>query len=347
MLDRLSDFYRIVSPEPADQTITQRRASITDLQKALSDPKLQAGCAELAAFGLGANPNGSQSAVAEQLVKAIQARHPAFPSELSAHPLDLRVCAGVALGEYIKKNEATSASALVVTALATRQPPEERHLATFLSALLSTARGKLETRARQSRQRPSLPKSAIVEAEPAAFAKTVSDAFEALRTSLEANLKADREELQVLWWVFGGASEILDQNYRLLEPPTRVLASALELSQLVVVPALSSCEHFLLKIIQDDASLGLQALVEDCPAEILERFEQADPVDHVLKHHPALLPMTWLFTRQADSEMAPGWETEFERKTHLARNETRLASRWAAQLFNERIAARVLTEEDD
>src|SRR5580704_6102532 len=98
MLNRLSDFYRIVNMEPSDALITQRKEAINSFIEQLSNLELQYACADIAAFGLGSAPSPKQEKAAKLMIAAIQGPQPSFSSDIGANALDLRVFAGVSLG---------------------------------------------------------------------------------------------------------------------------------------------------------------------------------------------------------------------------------------------------------
>lgn len=343
MLNRLSDFYRIVNLEPSDALITQRKEAINSFIEQLSNRELQYACADIAAFGLGSAPSPKQEEVAKLMIAAIQGRQPSFSSDIGANALDLRVFAGVSLGEHISRQADVTSAALLVAALATRPLPQERYLAEFLSALLAVAEGCLETDAKALRARAGLEIEAIQGADFPTISKNVKSALEKLKDAMEQNLRADREELEILWWVFGGYSANIGKQFAALDLSQRVVASATELADLVVTPPTRGSQQFLNAVLKEDGSLSLRQLIEPCSSTLLESMTtRRAEMSEVLSNHPSLLPLMWLSCRRLDSSMSTGWEVEFERKTHVSVTNERTASNWAAQIFNECVAARLI-----
>ena len=348
MLAHLTDYYRIVNPNPSDAVITQRRQAISGFLEQLGQPKVRYACADIAAFGLEASPSSSQAAAAQVLVAAIQAHQPSFSSDIAANALDLRVCAGVALGEHLNAKADKDATALVISALATRLLPEERYLADFVSALVAVARQSLEKAGRAKRDRPELQIAAIQGAELPAVVKSLNMALASFTGAVDRNLRADREELEILWWVFGGHSRTKGMPFQALDLAQRTMAAASELAELALLPPAPGSAQFLLTVLREDRPLTLRQLIQSCSADLLQSIaERAKKIEAVLKDHPALLPFTWLCGRRIDSGMAPGWEAEFEQKTHVSPDDERAASSWAVQVFNECVAARLVAAQKD
>lgn len=343
MLNRLSDFYRIVHPDPPDALVTQRKEAIVAFMGQFSKPELQYACADIAAFGLGPSPGAAQTEAAMAIISAIQGPQPSFSSDIGANPLDVRAFAGIALGEHLGTDRDGVTAALVISALATRTLPEERYLRELTLALLEAARKSAEAAGNAQRERPELEIAAIQGANPAGIAESVRSALDKFKEAVERNLEADREELEILWWVFGGHSTSLGKPFHALDVPQRILASASELAELVIVPPASGSAQFLHATLKEDRPVTLRHLIEPCTSTLLESVaRRRKQTAAFLTDHPALLPLTWLSCRRLDSGMAAGWEAEFEQKTHVSAGDERAASRWATQVFNECVAARLL-----
>jgi hypothetical protein len=345
MLNRLSDFYRIVNLEPSDALITQRKEAIISFLEQLSNRELQYACADIAAFGLGSQPNSKQQETARLMITAIQGPQPSFSSDVSANPLDLRVFAGVSIGEHISRHADMIPASLVISALATCALPEERYLAEFVTALLSVAQDCVETKAKSLRERAAFELPAIQGADAPTLAKSVKGALGTLQGAVEQNLRADREELDILWWVFGGYSSKTGKQFSALDLSQRALASAAELADLVMAPPITGSQQFLNAVLKEDGLLNLRQLIDPCSTALLESITtRRISNSEILSSHPALLPLSWLSCRKLDSGMSTGWEAEFELKTHVSVTDKRMASKWATQIFNECVATRLIAE---
>lgn len=348
MLNRLSDFYRIVYPAPTDALIKQRKEAIVEFMKGFSQRELQYACADIAAFGLSSTHSTAEASAANAIISAIQVPQPSFSSDIDANALDLRVFAGVALGEHLLTQGDRSTAALVISALATKPLPQERYLAEFISALLDAARTSAQAAAAAARERPDLEIAGLQGTDVPNFSKSVKAALDKFREAIERNLRTDQEELQILWWVFGSHSTSLGSSFQDIDLPERVMASASELAELVILPPTKGSVQFLHAVLKDDRPLTLRRLMEPCDSSLLASVvRHREAAAAVLSNHPALLPLTWVSCRRVDSGMAPGWEAEFEQKTHISVADERAASSWAIQVFNESVTARLLAESWD
>jgi len=353
MLKRLSDFYRIVNPDPPDSVINQRREAISGFLDQLEKPETQWACADIALFGLGSTTGGECEKVAQLLVNAIQEKQPAFSSDILANALDLRVCAGVALGEFLDPDPESeteedtadlAVASLVISSLATRRWPEERYLGEFLTALMDSADRYIQRSARAHRERPEIRISAVQGTDVPTVLKSVNEKLGSLVYQVKRNFEADREELEILWWVFGGHSTSMGKPFQELDLCQRIIAAGSELAGLALLPPVRNSSQFLLPILKENRPIALQQLIQSSDARLLQFASQfGERVEVVLRAHPALLPMTWLFNRRLESKMAPGWEAEFEQKTHIAVGEERSPTNWARQVFNEGVAVRLIS----
>jgi hypothetical protein len=280
---------------------------------------------------------------AKAIISAIQVPQPSFSSDIGANVLDVRVFAGVALGEYLGAQTDAITASLVISALGTRLPPQERYLAEFVLALLEVARLSIEAAGRTERERPELAIDAFQGTDVPTITKSINDVLDKFKYAVDKKLRVDREELQVLWWIFGGYSTRLGKQFQSLDLPQRVLASATELADLVIVPPMKGSNQFLNAALREDGPLTLRHLIEPLSSVLLESVaEHRAQTSVVLSGHPALLPVTWLCCRRLESGMSTGWEGEFEQKTHISVSDERAASSWATQVFNECVVARLL-----
>lgn len=351
ILSRLSDFVRIVNPSPTDEFVTQRRAAIDAFAQHFQDGEVLYATVDLAAFGVASNTSSASKHVAQKLVSAIQEQQPSYGTDIAQNAVDLHVCAVIALAAHLEnKNNrdypaALAAAALVISALAARPPMVEGLLAELLQILVDIAGNRLNAASLNARERLSLPDLSVQGADPASIVKSANTTLDTLKNVLTHNSKADREELQILWWVFAGHSTVLDKPLPQLDAGSRALAAAGELADIMLLPPSPNVAQFLHAALKEDAMLTIRQLVHACPAPLFESLlTRHEKVETILKNHSPLLPLTWLFARRLDSGMSPGWEAEFQHKTYIQANEERFATQWALQVLNEGSAQRLLIE---
>lgn len=351
MLTRLPDWYRIVNPAPTDSVIKQREAAVTALLKELSTLGTLVAVIELAVRGIGSTVTAPQLAAIQLVTKSVRDQHPAFSQDYEQTGVDLRVCAATAVGEYISREIASQkrepgaicAGALVLSGLETRQLSEERYVRQMLQEIIDLSRRVLRQNASALRERVEVVAN-VPQATDIAIAQQAINTLQKAITILAAQSRADREEIDVVWWMFGRYSKTMDQPLTILEPGARAIAAGVELADLVMIPPPSNVEHFLSAVLPNsEEALSVRTLKESWSLPILKLFSSpgASMTAHVADH-PSLFPLWWLTHRLIESGGAPGWEHEFEAKTSIAAGEVKPIAKWALQAFRERIAQRLL-----
>lgn len=351
MLKRLPDWYRIVNPAPSDSAIQQHEAAATALLSRLAANDLRVSCTELAALGLGATPNSAQLKAVRAATECIRAQHPAFSEDYEQTALELRVCASTAIGEYISRALTSDddddgpaiAAALVLSGLETRPLPDERYVWQMLNEILDLARELLSRKAAAIRQRDALPPPSSGPTDLATALKAISS-LHAFMDELQAQAKADREELNVLWWIFGGYSNTARRPLDTLDLGARALAVGAELANLVLIPPPTNTEHLISVALRSiSTASSVRVLADAWKPEFLKLLSApSESVAVLVKNHAGLLPLSWLAQRLLDSGNAPGWEQEFETKTRIGSGDEKPLLQWSLQVFRERIAQRLL-----
>jgi hypothetical protein len=220
--------------------------------------------------------------------------------------------------------------------------PGEVHLAKLVNDVIAVAERSLSLASKELRTRKEIPDVAIKGTDVPSLVREANTSINDLVQILRGNLRADREELDVLWWVFGGRSTQTGHRFDAMREGERALAAATELSDRMLMPPISAASHLLSSLVPDAPELSATQLVAQLSKDALSAFLlQRDAVAPVLNAHPALLPMTWLSARLLDSDLSPGWQHEFERKTQIKSDSARSPTRWAHQLFDELVARRL------
>lgn len=347
MLSQLSSLYRIVNPSPSDDLIRQRREAIETFVPQLADAECRYPCIEIALAGFRDPPSDSQNSFAASLADAIQGPQPSFIRDIGSSAMDLRVCASIALAEYIKGGTGSALEAALTTVAAgmSRPLPEERTLATLICEILKLSSQFITSSSEVRRKRLDLVPPTIQGANVAQLAKSVAAAITTLNDTLSQNLSIDQEELQVLWWVFAGRSTTVGKRFSDLEVPQRLVLSGAELADRALLPAMLNAHEFLARVVDSDSRISIQQIVKGCDRPTLSALTKySSDLSDIVVELPALLPLTWLFRRRLESDLASGWESEFEHKTLLSSALELPATSWAEQVFNEAVAAQSVME---
>ena len=259
---------RIFEPEPSDDFVTKRTAAIKDIRAGFLKKR---NISELMAIGSGAcevfrDSPSLPDALATQVAGAIKKHSASFVQD--DHDLEICVCATAAAVQSIEsgakvRNGWSVSDVLAVTLWsATSFLPscKARELEEFRVLAVDAARNRilntsLETRARHDV--PALGAFGGEETNPESFASAVAPTIDALQT----NAALDREEIDLLWWVLGGASEIFGRPLQSLSPEARAITTGVEIGALMRALPTQSHRNLALRGIEEAAPLPLPKLI--------------------------------------------------------------------------------------
>ena len=160
----------------------------------------------------------------------------------------------------------------------------------------------------------------------------------------------DREEVNILWWMFAGTSTTMGQQFAEMPVGAAALCCGAELGSLCLLPPTSSHEAMVRRAYekgrkQDDLT---KRKIESVAAHWAAPMQSAlvpDQEDRdFAMNHPALFPLSWLCSRLLASNGSKGWAAEFNGTTKIPASCTRSSVDWAIQAFRERTALRTLGE---
>jgi GTPase-associated system-like protein len=183
---------------------------------------------------------------------------------------------------------------------------------------------------------------------PPNFAKQLLPALKELFQGLEQQRKSDREELEVLWWLYNGRSEKLGKQLKGMSAFLAATAIGCELADRITTPATAGLGEMVTQAAVRDRTL---ASIKPKPiAKIITELGEpgrkllVPAAEHVRKFTRAtgtLLPLTWLCIRLEESHGAAGWETEFLSTTGIKSDQELAPDALAGQVFAERQAQQV------
>lgn len=249
MLGQIADHCRIVSPTPTDAYVKARREAAEKLvnDDSLSIEVLEA-FVEIAVFGLPAARDKRHTSATNSLIAAIQEAQPSFPADVDANQLDLRLVASVVVGERLRTDPTDPLNvylaSLIVSALLLQPLPQELYVARLVEDLVKLANTSKSKTSKKLRERSPWPLDAeITGADHSVVAKSAMTAFNGLLAAVTSNAKADREELDVLWWVFGGRSARTGERFESMTDGERALIAPTELSERMLMPPIPTAQH--------------------------------------------------------------------------------------------------------
>jgi hypothetical protein len=374
MLDKLGEWYRIVSPNPRHEDLEMRKKSVAALVptfKKNKDLTLEAVSGVVWRFDPGMN-------VIPVLTEAIQAEDLRFSTALGENELELRIVAALSLGEIMSSPRVSKArriaAAFIKSALGIPREvhSQNRHLAKMVQALQSLAvdvldqeadairkvspihaqqvdiAGQFQTmeQAAQNNTVPNQPLQLWLAVSPILH-ETMKTLLEQIN-ALESTQRVDREELDVLWWSYSSRSRTTGNPFAEMSLGATVLCAGCELADICPIPPLPNARHLLADVVArgrkgTSQKIPLGNVVSEWDEQILVSTVQdnSGDVEEIVKKYPTLLPISWITQRLVESKMTASWADEFELLTGIKNSTSLRAAQWAAQVFWEQVAQKV------
>lgn len=363
MLSKTYEWLRIADANPTDEVVLKRQLACTDLLKKMVEAEsinLLVECATGVINGFDSGFTQDSSAV-EIIISCIRDHQPAFASDLSDNSLELRACAMITLGELVTRNDKDSsnlgvlASLLLISGAGIRPTVQERYLKIALDELLDTARAASVQAAVLKRKRVALDFKAldqITAGEDTALPlKSLRLALKKLLKQLDQQAAVDREELQVLSWLYNSYAETVSKPVAGLDPFEAALCCGLEIADLITIPPLEGVGQIVADAVSknrkkaDLKKISLSDVVGKFSQESNQAMLPADAdVRNLVQQYASLFPVSWICLRVNDSGSPTGWEEEFRTKVGFQATKSFTPEEVARQIFNERVAQRKYEE---
>jgi hypothetical protein len=333
VIDKLSDWYRVVNPKPNDETIEKRKKAIPGIVAKLTGPDL---CAAVT-LGIWDGPSPVLGSVGRVILELLRVEQPSLPTDVNEMQLEIQVACCVALGEIVRidNNESILAASLLDSSLGLRSPTKKRYLDLMLQELLALSLSSLGSKAQAIRERGTIE---ITTPEPAKLLAAIRE--------MQRQTAADREELDVLWWLFNDHSKCANRTFSDLPAGAGSLIAGLEIGDRVITPCganiFNSVNRAMDAIKDVDKEMSLVQLVGQWDASCLALLAPKDlETQKLLREYPALLPLSWVTIRLVESKGTAEWSKELLAVSGV-KPDLKLSSRkLAAQVLRERIAQRV------
>ena len=261
---------RIFEPDPDDDFVTKRKLAINNLRTQFLKKRTTSA---LRAIGSGVCEVFRESpslpdALATQIEAAIRKQSASFVQD--DRGLEMGVCATAAVVLSFNSNRKAqnggwSASDILAvalwSALSFLPPCNAPKLETFRVQAVDAARKRILNTGLETRARHAVPKLGVTGDKWAtweAFAGTTAAIVDALRI----NATLDREEIDLLWWVLGGTSNIFGRPCQSLSPEARAVTTGVEIGALMRALPTQSHRNLALRGLEELDSLPLPELLE-------------------------------------------------------------------------------------
>lgn len=287
-----------------------------------------------------------------------------MPTDLTENALEIRVLAGIAVGELLANHTDTTpailASLALRSALTSRPTATEKYLKWMLEFLLSAADVVIAAQAKARRQRgtPKLEELAGLE-EPAEG----EGGWDLLRSSVHEALseakdqeRINREEMEILWWMFAAHSEVAKKPLADIESPVvAAFCCGLELAQRAILPPPPSAINMIKRAVETDrepATLIAVSLHDAAEKWIKDSLIPAlCPVDaqsdDVIASYPTILPVSWVCRQLREFKDVSKLGREVASYTGIPIKHKHAPANWGAQVFAEAILQRAIRAEQE
>ncbi len=366
MLKRVFEWYQMADPDPSDETVEKRTQAVSDLIAKILDSDRKRtvyGCVSLAVSGF--RPEFADNLeLAEKALDSIKKFQSAFPSDFSLNALAIRACCAIALGEILSSPKiyaqyplgAQLAASLVISATGLKLELTEHHISKVLKEVRHLASALLQKTALEARERPPIPYNQLEKiSRPEQVvdfwqtaAPEISNCFEAV----ERQSRADREELNLLWWFLTGYSETIESSIFDALPGTAAVLCGAEVASTVIVPPLNKIRD----MVSRAAEFGRKKTeIKEKPlAHFVSHWDEKvwnaivpseSDEEQAIRDSPDIFPLSWLALRLQESHGASFWPNEFQKMTGISPNLNCRPGLIAVQILNECTSLRIEAED--
>jgi hypothetical protein len=367
MLDKGFEFLRVADPQPSNEKVRSRVKSASALIKWLRTDEARDELLPLIQGVVAGFDNAifdHDSAVVKAVLKSIKDEDAAFPVDLKENALELRAVAGMAVGELLEelRDEPSSKLALMaglaVSAAELFPTSTEKHIQWVRDTLRASARKGLASQASQHRQRATPLLDEFDELEPSDAAGTDASAIAEILPGLKSALREaraqaviDREEIEILWWMFGEFSETEQMPFSKLQPAVAAFAAGRELAQRSLIPPPQAAAAMIQRIVgsgRKPAALGPVALQDIATKWTPSARDSFVPTDgegsSAISHCPSLFPVSCACRRLREfGDLGK----DFASVTGITAEVCVSPAEWGAQVFREAILLRSLTDDKE
>ncbi|SEA61874.1 hypothetical protein SAMN05421875_1207 [Acidovorax soli] len=158
--------------------------------------------------------------------------------------------------------------------------------------------------------------------------------------AVQGYIKVQDEELDVLWWLHGGYSELANLPFGEVSSAQRPLVLAAELSELAtVLPGPPSLAALLTRAgVESSAMVSVEVAVNALPLSLLHTLLPES--DHP-KVSPATTPILEAVRRRLEIDGQDGWTVGWDSVTGLAHKQELSALKFAQSAFLELLLVRL------
>ncbi|MEZ6103874.1 MAG: GTPase-associated system all-helical protein GASH [Pirellulaceae bacterium] len=362
MISKTFDWLRTTEIQPSNDDVESQHAIVSSLLTELDDDNDIGTLLSLVAAACSgiSTQVASDQEYGQSLIEVAKQHRPAISSNVTEIALELRITCLITLGEFVTRKSVKEewwqakplASLLYLSGVGLRDS-EGAQLDGIREEIAIAASSNVQANAASVRTRKTVKNDPFHElSEPADFPTFWSElkpVLVACLQTIQQAANADRDELEVLWWLYGRFSEIHGKPIAKLSSFEAAIAAASELVDRSLVPAHPTLRTMIVNAALEGRTKA--SLKEKELAAVVGKWRENDlnlltpksgKVRELSVEFPMLMPLTWIAVKCADSGVRTGWEAEFEMKSRLDAKLSVSPELLASQTFVERTAQRLL-----
>ena len=346
------DWYREASLKPTAETLEKRWAGIEEFAGEAADRKSRA----LDSLRLFYDLSASQDSFIDTLAQTFAEHDASFPMRKNRG--ELRVLSGAAVVHLITEMPAAFGDMLSLGVVSANCQGLRGDL--LVPDVLRIARDHLGGRSLRRRPSPGYPGvGTMPKISPGATGDVADEAIQKLAESirslhegvskagewLSVVLELQQEEVDILWWLFGGASRDLGTPFAELDSPAACLIAGKELADLVtVMPGPLAADHMLREMLRNvpDDSVGeasIQVVVNSALKEWRATLVQQGEFEAVRD----LVPLHLAVFKSLETKGKADWISAFQTMSGI-KTRTKIARLLLSlQMYHERLFMRCIS----
>lgn len=364
MIAQALEFCRLANPQPQHTEIEKRSGAAEALAAKLVGVEARShllAAVQGVVSGFDKTPFTQQSPTVKLIVETIKLDDLSLPEDLTENSNSLRAVAAMAIQSILKGKVSVSSTIVALalrSALSLRKPPTERYLKWVLEALLASAHTLLvaEGEKRRDSTQEKLSELLSLEApddEDTDLWGTLLPAVQSAVRELSVRAEIDREEVNMLWWMFTAFSSIAGKPLDQLRPEDVASCVGLELAELSLLPPTPNSTELVKRTIvrtltTTTEDISLKSLSGAWSSEM--RGQIVGPLfsgGNIADKIPAVLPLSRAVSITNESETKVSLDKAYVQATGFAPTLAVQPDEWGAQIFRETVLKRFLVDQEE
>lgn len=363
MIAQALEFCRLANPQPQHSEIEKRSEAAEALAAKLVGDEARSqllAAVQGVVSGFDKTPFTQQSPTVKLIVETIKVGDLSLPEDLTENSNSLRAVAAMAIQSILTGKTSVSSTIVALalrSALSLRKTPTERYLRWVLEALLASADTLLVAQGEKRRNSTQRQLSELLSLEEpeddTELWSTLVPAVQAAVQELSTRAEIDREEVNMLWWMFTAFSSIADTPLDRLKPEEVASCVGLELAALSLLPPTPNSSELVkrtivrtLPAVREDISL--KSLSGAWSVEMRKKI--LGPLSsggNLADKIPAVLPLTKAVSVISESETKVNLDKAYVQATGFASAFAAQPDDWGAQIFREAVLKQFLVDQEE